>query len=247
MAKAVSRCSARRYWLTSMRSTRPDFTMYQPMAPCRPPSARTPRHFSAKRAAQLAHQPEHDERHGKGDADEAAEKAVRPLPPVDGLEAIERHAGVDDRIFGDRLVLLEGDEPVGLVERRDGAQQRLPFGDRQPAVGEAHGTADDDHAEDQRGDEPAAKFVRQRRRHGSACAASCVAETAKARVPYSTLARVIPAGDGPIKVPNAAAMPLRAELERRAGAGIALAECSSAQTAPRKAAPSRSACPGNRR
>ncbi len=188
-ANAVSRCSARRYWLTSMRSTRPDFTMYQPMAPCTPPSASTPRHFKAKRAAQLAHEPEGQKRQRKGDADEAAEEAVRPFPPVDRLECLERHARVDDRVLGDRLVLVEREQPVGFVERRDGAQQRLPFGDREAAVGEAHGPADDDHAEHQRGDQQqpdayGAGFRPARQSHRL-----CVAETAKARVPPTLLWR----------------------------------------------------------
>ena len=39
---ASDRCSASRYWLTSMRSARPERTMYQPIAPCRPPSANSP-------------------------------------------------------------------------------------------------------------------------------------------------------------------------------------------------------------
>ncbi len=51
-------------------------------------------------AAQLAHEPERDERQREGDADEAAEEAVRPFPPVDGLEGFERHAGVDDAYSG---------------------------------------------------------------------------------------------------------------------------------------------------
>ena len=66
--------------------------MYQPMAPCTPPSASTPRQLQREAAAQLARQPEDDERQREGDADEAAEEAVGPLPPVDRLEGLERHA-----------------------------------------------------------------------------------------------------------------------------------------------------------
>ena len=127
--------------------------MYQPMAPCMPPSAKYAEALQRKAAAQLAHQPEGDERQREGDADEAPEEAVGPLPPEDGLESLERHAGIDDGVLRDGLVLVEGGEPIGLVERRYRAEQRLPFGDRQPAVGQTHRTADDDHAKDERGDE----------------------------------------------------------------------------------------------
>ena len=41
----------------------------------------------------------------------------------------------------------------GLGQGRNGAKQRLPFGDRQAAVGQARGAAHDHHAEDQEGSE----------------------------------------------------------------------------------------------
>ena len=46
---------------------------------------------------------------------------------------------------------MESLHELGFVERRDGAQKRLPLGDRQSAVGEAHRAADDDHREHESG------------------------------------------------------------------------------------------------
>ena len=80
---------------------------------------------------QPARSPEREEWDGEGHADKAPEQAVRPFPPVDKLEVAERHAGVHDAVLGDRLVLLERRLPVGFVERGNGAEQRLPLGDRQ--------------------------------------------------------------------------------------------------------------------
>jgi len=45
MARARSRWTARRMWLTSGRSTRPEATIHQPIAPCRAPSASRPPSF----------------------------------------------------------------------------------------------------------------------------------------------------------------------------------------------------------
>jgi hypothetical protein len=45
MAKASSKCALRRKWLTSVRSARPDITMYQPSAPCAAPSSSSANSF----------------------------------------------------------------------------------------------------------------------------------------------------------------------------------------------------------
>jgi hypothetical protein len=73
---------------------------------------------------------EHREWNEEGDADEPAQESVRPFPPVDHLEFRKAHAAIDDLIFGDLPVFLEGLMPIRLAERRDGAEQRLPLGDR---------------------------------------------------------------------------------------------------------------------
>ena len=51
------KCAVNRYCDTRGSSTRPDFTMYQPIAPCRPPSTNMPASFSASgRSMRLRHQ-----------------------------------------------------------------------------------------------------------------------------------------------------------------------------------------------
>src|SRR3546814_12011233 len=71
---AFSKCTARRIWLTSVRSTRPETTIHQPMAPCNAPSAnmmvsRPPKPFGLARiqADQAKDRQSVDE--GKGVAD----------------------------------------------------------------------------------------------------------------------------------------------------------------------------------
>jgi hypothetical protein len=74
---------------------------------------------------------------------------MRPFPPVDELEVIERHAAIDEAIFRNLPVFLEGRLPIGRAERRYGAEQGLPFGDRQAGMSEPGCAADDHHYEDQ--------------------------------------------------------------------------------------------------
>src|SRR5680860_1233957 len=67
-----------------------------------------------QRAGDIARDAEADEGQKEDDADEAAEKAMGPFTPIDGLERIEAHALVDLRIFRDRFVGLEGVLPMGV-------------------------------------------------------------------------------------------------------------------------------------
>ena len=143
-----------RRWDTRGSSTRPDATMYQPIAPCRPPSANTPASFHPSRASMRRAPPEPEERHEKDEPDRPAEQAMEVLPPEDALELGERHALVDQLVLGRLPVLVEHRLPVGLGERRDRADERLPLDDRQPGVGEAGDAPDDDHRRDrERADE----------------------------------------------------------------------------------------------
>ncbi len=66
-----------------------------------------------QRTRDIAGEPEHDEGHEEGDADQPAEKAMRPFPPIDGLELLEAHAALELGIFRDLPVGLEGLLPVG--------------------------------------------------------------------------------------------------------------------------------------
>jgi hypothetical protein len=95
-----------------------------------------------------------EERHEEDEADRAAEQAVRPFPPEDGLEAVEGHVAVHDLILRDLLVLLEFLLPFGVGQRRHDAVDRLPFGDRETGLGHPGRPADDDHRHDEEGDGP---------------------------------------------------------------------------------------------
>ncbi len=102
-----------------------------------------------QRARDVAGDQKAEERHEEGKADEAAEEAMRPFPPEDGLELIEAHAALDLSVFGDLLIGGEGLLPVGLAERRDRSHDRLPFGDGEARIGEPRRPADQDHGDDE--------------------------------------------------------------------------------------------------
>ena len=57
---------------------------------------------------------------------------------------------VDLLVLGRLLVLVEGLLPLRVVQRRQRADDRLPFDDRQARVREPRDAADDDHREHQR-------------------------------------------------------------------------------------------------
>jgi hypothetical protein len=88
-------------------------------------------------------------RHEEHDADRAPEQPMEILPPEDALELRERHRVIDVAEFGRRLVLGERVVPVGRVERRQRADDRLPLGDRQAGMREPRHAAHDDHREHQ--------------------------------------------------------------------------------------------------
>ena len=87
-----------------------------------------------------------------------ASMPVRPLPPEDALELVKGHVLVDLLVLRNLLVFLEFFLPFRLVERRDDAVDRLPFGDRQAGTGHARGATDHDQRKqhDQHEIEPAA-------------------------------------------------------------------------------------------
>ena len=118
--KAVSRCAERRKWLTSVRFTSPDWTMYQPSAPWKPTSSSKRDEARAIAARDGAAHGEPDEGHEHGQPDQPPEQAVEPFPEIDLLEGGEVHPrrAVDLAIFGGRLVAREFGRPVGVVERR---------------------------------------------------------------------------------------------------------------------------------
>ena len=95
---------------------------------------------------------EPEKRQQKRHADQPAEQAMRPFPPIDGLELRETHAGIELAVLRDGLIFLELGLPPTFAERRQRAQHRLPLGDREAGFGEPGGAADQDHRQNQRGD-----------------------------------------------------------------------------------------------
>src|SRR3546814_3991387 len=105
----------------------------------RPPrSTRTDTPFPYTTRFRAVAQPEPEQRQREGGADQPAEQAVGIFPEEDRLEPGERHAAIKLGIFGDALVILELGKPLRVGERRDGAADRLPLGDRQTRRSEEH-------------------------------------------------------------------------------------------------------------
>ena len=98
----------------------------------------------------VAPRDEPQQRDEKHDADQAPEQAMEVLPPEDALEPGERHPLVHLPVLGRQLVLLERLLPLGLGQRRQRADDRLPLDDRQARMREPRDAADDDHREHQR-------------------------------------------------------------------------------------------------
>ncbi|MNZ88640.1 hypothetical protein D3C78_1075360 [compost metagenome] len=73
---------------------------------------------------------------------------MRPFPPENRLELVKRHALVDFLILGNALVELELFFPFSNGKRRDGAMDRLPFGNRQAGFGKPRGAADEDQTDE---------------------------------------------------------------------------------------------------
>ncbi len=87
--------------------------------------------------------PEEEERQGEDHADAAREQPVRPFPPEDGLELIDRHALVDLLILRNALVETEFLLPFLRGERRYDAVDGFPLGDRQAGFGQSRRPSDE--------------------------------------------------------------------------------------------------------
>jgi hypothetical protein len=89
---------------------------------------------------------ETEQRQHVGEANDTAELPMAPFPPVDRFERVEAHARIDELILRDRPILGERHLPVGVRQRRNGAQDRAPLGDGEAAPGQARRAADaNDH------------------------------------------------------------------------------------------------------
>ena len=132
-----------------MRPLRPEATIHQPMAPCRPPSAPRPSRRPVPAERDLAAGEEPQEAEAPDEADHAAELAVAPFPPVDDLELVEGHAPVDELVLRNLAVLVEFGLPRCGIERRQRTGDRAPFGDREAEIREAGHAANGDHHHDE--------------------------------------------------------------------------------------------------
>ena len=90
---------------------------------------------------------EPQQRHQEHDSDRASEQAVDIFPAVDPLEPFQAHVRVDLTKLGRRLISGEGIVPIRVAHGRQRPDDGLPFGDRQPGVGQARHPAHDDHRE----------------------------------------------------------------------------------------------------
>ncbi|MPL73780.1 hypothetical protein SDC9_19586 [bioreactor metagenome] len=104
-----------------------------------PPALRDP---PRQRKAREARRPDQ--------TDHPAKRAMRPFPPVDRLEPGQIHRRIRQRELRRRLILAELGLPVGVIQRRHDAGDRLPFGDREAGVAEPGRAAKRDHRRDQR-------------------------------------------------------------------------------------------------
>ena len=156
MRNARPRCAASRTELTRGSSTRPLFTMYQPSAPCSPPSAKIPASFHASGRSMRPRAANIQERQQEDRAHDASQQPMEILPPEDALEARERHVVVAQAEFGRQAVLGERLVPLRVVERRQRAHDGLPLDDRESGMREARHAAHHDHREHERaaGEQP---------------------------------------------------------------------------------------------
>ena len=109
-----------------------------------------------ERAFKLASPPEPQGGQNERRADDAREQAMRPFPPEDGLEPIDRHVGIELGELRDLLVAVELGLPVRAAQRRKHSGDRLPLGDGEAGFGEPRRAADQHHEKDKarHGDEP---------------------------------------------------------------------------------------------
>jgi len=100
-------------------------------------------------AGQKAAPHEPQERQQIDQTDHPPEQAVAPFPPEDGLELMQRHAGIEFAILRDRLIALERLVPLLLVERRQRSGHRLPFDDGKAGFRKTRRATDQHHQRDQ--------------------------------------------------------------------------------------------------
>ncbi len=74
---------------------------------------------------------------------------MRPFPPEDGLEPVQRHVGIEQGELRDLLVAIELGLPLRRAQRRKHAGDRFPLRDGEPGFREPSCAADQHHEEDE--------------------------------------------------------------------------------------------------
>ena len=103
----------------------------------------------AERAFELASPPEPQGGQNERRAHDARQQAMRPFPPEDGLEAIERHVGIELGELRDLLVAVELGLPLRCAQRRKHAGDRLPLRDGEAGFGEPRRAPNQHHEKDE--------------------------------------------------------------------------------------------------
>lgn len=96
-----------------------------------------------QRSAHLAAGKKPEVRQQKDTTDQPAGEPVCPFPPEDELKARECHVMVAQTELGRLLVFGEECLPMRVRQRRQGADQRLPFDDGKAGMREPRHAADD--------------------------------------------------------------------------------------------------------
>ena len=153
VAAAIRRCRARRSCATSVRSLRPELTIHQPTigssarnpvatATCRPSAPLNAPRIQNQSAGRMKAAP--TIRASRRWLHSHQKMVLKPSMVMSGLR--RENCGISP-------VAVELRLPVGRVQGRHDAGDRLPLGDRQARFGQARGAADQNHGEDERGDD----------------------------------------------------------------------------------------------
>ena len=97
----------------------------------------------------VAEESEYEERHGKGNTDNAPQQAMQILEPENALELANVHVRVDLLKFRRLLIHLEDPLPFRVSERWQPAEQGAPVRHRQAGSGQAGHAAKDYHRENE--------------------------------------------------------------------------------------------------
>jgi len=112
--------------------TRPDFTMYQPIAACRPPSTKNADELQRQRPVDLRSRHQNQTSGSRNTKpDQTPSRRWKYSHQKNPLEFVEvSSGGLTLRTRGELVKFVEGLEPLRFVQRRQGAEYGLPLDDR---------------------------------------------------------------------------------------------------------------------